>query len=54
MLGHTGGGPGSGCSVYHFPDLAHTPTVAVFAQEQFDQDVEEEALRLAGVGSKVF
>ena len=47
MCGHTGGGPGSGCAIYHFPDLSHHPTIAVFASDLHDGDVEGEALRLA-------
>lgn len=47
MYGHTGGGPGSRCAVYHFPELPGRPTIGVFCEDQHDITVETEVLRLA-------
>lgn len=46
VVGHTGGGPGSGIAVYHCPE--HTPmTVAVFATGGAGNNVETNAFELA-------
>lgn len=43
-LGHSGEGPGSAAAVYHFPRLAHRPTLAVFGPRS---GLETAALALA-------
>jgi CubicO group peptidase (beta-lactamase class C family) len=43
--GHTGGGPGSSCAVYHFPEAQPTRTVAVFAPDDDATHVESAAFR---------
>jgi CubicO group peptidase (beta-lactamase class C family) len=51
MIGHTGGGPGSTCAAYHFPDLAPARTAAAFAPGDAagsDGVVENRVLALAG------
>lgn len=40
MAGHTGGGPGAVCAVYHFPDLTPPTTVAAFAASDDEASVE--------------
>ncbi|MBS0469811.1 MAG: beta-lactamase family protein [Proteobacteria bacterium] len=40
MAGHTGGGPGAVCAVYHFPDLVPPTTVAAFAASDDEAAVE--------------
>lgn len=47
-MGHSGGGPGSVCAVYHFADRAVPCTVAAFAQADDEGLTEHEAARLAG------
>jgi hypothetical protein len=50
MIGHTGGGPGSTCAAYHFPDLAPARTAAAFApsdREGTDGVVENRVIALA-------
>jgi len=50
MIGHTGGGPGSTCAAYHFPDRAPARTVAAFApsdREGSDAVVENRVVALA-------
>lgn len=49
MHGHTGGGPGSGCAVYHYSELPNQPTIGVFASQTHDGDLEGEVLRLARI-----
>jgi CubicO group peptidase (beta-lactamase class C family) len=46
-FGHTGGGPGSVCAVYHFPDRAPRQTVAVFANNDDEGAIERAALEIA-------
>jgi CubicO group peptidase (beta-lactamase class C family) len=48
MYGHTGGGPGSVCAVYRFPDLAPPRTVAAFADNDDEAAIERAVLDLAG------
>jgi CubicO group peptidase (beta-lactamase class C family) len=43
--GHTGGGPGSVCAIYHFPDAGPPRTVATFAIDQTPSFVEGAAFR---------
>jgi hypothetical protein len=45
VIGHTGGGPGSGIAVYHVPEQVST-TVAVFATDTAASDVEANAFKL--------
>jgi len=47
-IGHSGGGPGSVCAVYHFADRALPCTVAAFAQADDEGLTEHEVVRLAG------
>ena len=46
-IGHSGGGPNSVSSIYHFPDLAVPCTVASFAEGGNVGTTEYEAMRLA-------
>lgn len=45
VVGHTGGGPGSGIAVYHCPEHAHA-TVAVFATGGAAGNIEADAFKL--------
>jgi D-alanyl-D-alanine carboxypeptidase len=45
--GHTGGGPGSVCAVYRFPDLEPPRIVAAFADDRDEGAIERTALELA-------
>lgn len=45
--GHTGGGPGSTCAIYHFPDGSAPGTFAAFAEGDFEGSVEVEVDDLA-------
>jgi hypothetical protein len=45
--GHSGGGPGSVCAVYHFPTLRPPRSVAVFADGDDEGAVERAVLELA-------
>lgn len=45
--GHTGGGPGSVCAVYHFPDLSPARSVAAFADKNDEGAIERMVLELA-------
>ena len=49
-IGHSGGGPGSVCAVYHFADRAVPCTVAAFAEADDEGVTELEVARLAGPG----
>lgn len=49
MQGHSGGGPGSGCAVFHFPDLTPARTVSVFASVEDAAVIERRMLELAAV-----
>ena len=49
MYGHTGGGPGSVCAVYRFPDLGSPRTVAAFADNDNEAALERHVLELAGI-----
>lgn len=46
VVGHTGGGPGSGIAVYHCPEHAQA-TVAVFATGDAAGNIEADAFKLA-------
>jgi CubicO group peptidase (beta-lactamase class C family) len=46
VVGHTGGGPGSGIAIYHCPEHRQT-TVAVFATGDAAGDIEADAFELA-------
>jgi CubicO group peptidase (beta-lactamase class C family) len=46
-IGHSGGGPGSVCAVYHFPERPTPCTVATFAVGEDQGGTEYEAVRLA-------
>lgn len=46
-IGHSGGGPGSVCAVYHFPDRPIPCTVATFTAGEDEGRTEYEAVRLA-------
>ena len=46
-FGHSGGGPGSVCAVYHFPDLSPARSVSVFADADDEGAVERRVLELA-------
>ncbi|MCR8547913.1 beta-lactamase family protein [Salipiger sp. P9] len=46
-IGHSGGGPGCVCAVYHFPDLDRPVTVASFADGHDEGVAEFAATRLA-------
>ena len=46
-IGHTGGGPGSVCAVYHFPDLEIPVTAAAFLSGADEGRVETAARDLA-------
>jgi CubicO group peptidase (beta-lactamase class C family) len=45
--GHTGGGPGSVCAVYHFPYLSPARSVAAFADEDDEGAIERVVLEMA-------
>lgn len=45
--GHSGGGPGSVCAVYHFPDLSPVRSVSVFGDADSEGAVERRVLELA-------
>jgi D-alanyl-D-alanine carboxypeptidase len=47
LQGHSGGGPGSGCAVFHLPDLTPARTVAVFAPVEDAALIERRMLELA-------
>lgn len=49
--GHSGGGPGSVCAVYHFGDRAMPCTVGVFARGEDEGVVEHEVAHLAAQSS---
>lgn len=49
VVGHTGGGPGSGIAVYHCPEHAQT-TVAVFATGGAAGNIEADAFKLVPQG----
>lgn len=51
MMGHTGGGPGSVCAVYHFAHRGMPCTVAAFAEGDDAGVVEDEVVRQAGAVS---
>ena len=46
-FGHTGGGPGSVCAVYHFRDCDPPRTVSAFADHEDDGAVERSVLEIA-------
>jgi CubicO group peptidase (beta-lactamase class C family) len=46
-FGHSGGGPGSVCAVYHFPDLSPARSISVFADADNEGAVERRVLELA-------
>jgi D-alanyl-D-alanine carboxypeptidase len=46
-FGHSGGGPGSVCAVYHFPDLSPVRSVAAFDDQDDEGAIERTALELA-------
>jgi len=50
-MGHTGGGPGSACAVYHFPDVHPPVTTAVFSTTGDAGEVERAAFDLAATRS---
>ncbi|HUO90455.1 MAG TPA: serine hydrolase domain-containing protein [Rhizomicrobium sp.] len=45
--GHTGGGPGSVCAVYRFPDLDPSRTVAAFSDDRDEGAIERAVLEIA-------
>lgn len=47
VIGHSGSGPFSVSAVYHFPDLADLPTVAVFSNGADEGRAERRAMRVA-------
>jgi hypothetical protein len=46
-FGHSGGGPGSACAVYHFPDRRPPRTVAAFADTDDEGAMERAVLEIA-------
>lgn len=47
VIGHSGGGPGCECAVYHFPDRPTPCTVAAFVAGEDEGSAEFEAIRRA-------